>query len=147
VRAPSSTPRPRSPDGRDLLALADVVVLNETELAHYARASSDALIEASLKTYADCAHMLGASTVIVTLGARGALVVDDREFVHHAAPAVEVVDTTPGAGDCFCGTLAATLARGATLQAATMDAIRAASLAVTRQGAAPAMPYRHELRE
>jgi ribokinase len=137
---------PALTDGRDLIALADLVVLNETELAHYACASSDALVEASLKTYADSARMLGASTVIVTLGARGALVVDDREFVHHAAPTVEVIDTT-GAGDCFCGTLAATLARGATLQAATVDAIRAASLAVTRQGAAPAMPYRHELRE
>ena len=133
---------------RALLALADVVVLNETELARYAgeyvERSADAATDVPLDVFAARARTLAASTVVVTLGSRGALVVTATDCVHHAAPTVEVIDTT-GAGDCFCGTLAAALARGDSLHAATACAVRAASLAVTRLGAAPAMPYRTEL--
>ena len=64
--------------------------------------------------------------------------------MRHAAPTVAVVDTT-GAGDCFCGVLAASLAQGHDLAAAVPRAVTAASLAVTRIGAAPSMPHAAEL--
>lgn len=121
---------PAVPGTADLLALADIVVLNETELAHYSADGGAAL--ASVRT------------LIVTLGGQGARVVTAAGTTHHPAPAVRVVDTT-GAGDCFCGVLAAMLARGLDLDAAVSHAVAAASLAVTRVGAAPSMPRAAEL--
>lgn len=136
---------PAVPDARHLLALADIVILNETELAQYAALHAGSKCDDdSIDAHAKRARMLALHTVIVTLGARGALVVTHDRVVHHPAPQVTVVDTT-GAGDCFCGALAAAMARGASLHDATTFAVRAASLAVTRVGAAPAMPKREEL--
>ena len=57
---------------------------------------------------------------------------------------VSVVDTT-GAGDCFCGVLAARLAEGATLDDAAAMANAAAALAVGKAGAAVSAPTRAEL--
>ena len=134
---------PALPDTRDLLALADIVVLNETELAHYAGAPSPAVGDA----YAALARRLldrADQTIIVTLGAQGALCVTADEESHLAAPRVEVRDTT-GAGDCFCGVLAAMSAQGYALAQALPQAVKAASLAVTRVGAAPSMPRAAEL--
>jgi ribokinase len=82
--------------------------------------------------------------VIVTLGAEGVWLVTGEDAVHLPAPAVTVVDTT-GAGDCFCGVLAAGLAEGLDLEVAIARAVAAASLAVTRIGAAPSMPRTEEL--
>jgi ribokinase len=72
--------------------------------------------------------------VVVTLGAEGALVADPAGSLVVPAPAVRAVDST-GAGDSFNGVLAAGLARGAELRAATAAAVRAAALSVTRPGA------------
>ena len=83
------------------------------------------------------ARVLQAATgapVIVTLGARGALLVDGDAVTQVDAPAVEVVDTT-GAGDCLCGTLAARLAAGDPLGQALETAVAAASLSTTTPGA------------
>ncbi|MFM7626864.1 MAG: ribokinase [Gammaproteobacteria bacterium] len=140
---------PALPDTRDLLALADIVVLNETELAHYAVAPSDDAggEPRSLEAYAALARRLldrPDQTIIVTLGEQGALCVTADGVIHHPAPQVKVVDTT-GAGDCFCGVLAAMLARGLDLATAVPRAVAAASLAVTRIGAAPSMPRAAEL--
>ena len=82
--------------------------------------------------------------VIVTLGAEGAWLVTGEDAVHFPAPVVTVVDTT-GAGDCFCGVLAAALAQGLDLEVAIARAVAAASRAVTRPGAAPSMPRALEL--
>jgi len=143
---------PALPDTRDLLALADIVVLNETELAQYAVASSGASGDAggeprSLEAYAALARRLldrPDQTIIVTLGEQGALCVTADGVIPHPAPQVKVVDTT-GAGDCFCGVLAALLAKGHALAQALPYAVRAASLAVTRVGAAPSMPHAAEI--
>jgi ribokinase len=83
------------------------------------------------------ARVLQAATgapVIVTLGARGALLLDGDAVTQVAAPAVEAVDTT-GAGDCLCGTLAARLAAGDPLGAALEVAVEAASLSTLTPGA------------
>lgn len=82
--------------------------------------------------------------VIATLGAAGALVVDEGTVETIAAPLVEAVDTT-GAGDTFAGALAAELARGASLLEAAWFAVRAASLSVTVAGARGGMPSRAEV--
>lgn len=135
---------PALPGGRDLFALSDVLVMNETELAFYAGSmpepSQPAIVEAARSLLAKPQQ-----TIIVTLGAAGALAVGAQ---HHAmAPgrkATEVRDTT-GAGDCFCGTLCAALAQGELLAAAMTRANAAASLQVSRHGAAEAMPNAEEI--
>jgi len=78
--------------------------------------------------------------VAVTLGAAGAEAVTAEGGWHiPAMPPGRVADTT-GAGDCWCGVLAAALSRGAPLEAAMRRAAAAAAIAVSRPGAAEAMP-------
>jgi ribokinase len=72
--------------------------------------------------------------VVVTLGAGGALVVQEGAATHVPAMEVDAVDAT-GAGDAFCGGLADGLARGQTLVDATRWAVRVAGLSTTRWGA------------
>lgn len=78
--------------------------------------------------------------VVITLGGVGALVAErGSEPATVTAPTVTVVDTT-GAGDTFCGVLAAALADGASLGDAARLAAAAGALAVTRPGAQAAVP-------
>ncbi len=130
---------PAIEEGRRLFALTDILVLNETELASYA--ATDA-IPARLDDITAAARRLLARagrTIIVTLGAAGAVAVDaDGLLVAQGRPA-RVVDTT-GAGDCFCGVLAARLAASETLEAALLWANAAAARSTERLGATPSMP-------
>jgi ribokinase len=86
----------------------------------------------------------GPGAVVVTLGADGAVIVDDSGTTAVAAPVVDVVDTT-GAGDALCGALAAELSAGSDLESAVRTAVRAGALATTRRGAIAAMPGRAEV--
>ena len=126
-------PAPATPAARDQLALADVVVVNETELE---------ILTGSIAAMRD----LGVANVIVTLGARGVRADLAGVHVELAARPVHVVDTT-GAGDCFVGALAARLALGSPLSAAIETANLAASLAVGRRGASASMPRAADLDE
>ena len=78
---------------------------------------------------------------IVTLGRKGCLI----KSCDLVVPAVDVVpiDTT-GAGDTFTGVLSVLLAEGLPLTDAVKTATKAASITVTRRGAAGAIPYRAE---
>jgi ribokinase len=86
----------------------------------------------------------GVASVIITLGAAGALVCDDEGQALIPAPEVTAVDTT-AAGDVFNGALAVALAEGSTLRNATAFAVKAAALSVTRMGAQASAPYRNEV--
>ncbi|WP_426958763.1 PfkB family carbohydrate kinase [Muricoccus radiodurans] len=78
--------------------------------------------------------------VAVTRGEEGAeAATAEGRWTVPALPAAAVVDTT-GAGDCWCGVLAAALSRGAALPEAMRRAAAAASIAVSRPGAASGMP-------
>ena len=72
--------------------------------------------------------------VIVTLGSKGAVVVDGERIDRFDAPSVRAVDTT-GAGDVFNGVLAASLAAGIELSAAVPRAVAAAASSVEQRGA------------
>ncbi len=86
----------------------------------------------------------GCRNVVITLGGKGALLVNADGARHFNAPKVKPVDTV-GAGDCFNGWLAVGLAEGLPFDQAIPRAIRAASLSVTRPGAQESMPYRKEV--
>jgi ribokinase len=85
----------------------------------------------------------GVETVIITLGSRGAYVAakEIRELVPGFS--VKVVDTT-GAGDVFCGALAAVLGEKS-LRDAVIYANAAAAMSVSKLGAQPSIPRRREI--
>lgn len=121
-----------------LLADVDVLVPNEGELAVISRESGD--IEHMARSLAS------GRDVVVTLGSSGAFAAT-RDGDGHLAPSpgVDAVDTV-GAGDCFCGALGVSLARGDTIATAIRFATHAAAISVTRPGAQAAMPYLDEVR-
>ncbi|MCZ2827710.1 ribokinase [Modestobacter sp. VKM Ac-2986] len=129
-------PAPPQPLPAELLARVDVLVPNEHELVRLAGAEPGARTPADV---ADLARGL-APSVVVTLGARGALVVTgDGLPLLQAPPPVTPVDTT-GAGDCFCGALSSALDRGLPLPDAVRYAVTAAALSTTGPGARGALP-------
>ena len=97
----------------------------------------------------DAARALAARTgaaVLVTLGARGVMVLDGGAAELLPAPRAEAVDTT-GAGDTFNGALATALAEGRALRDAAAFAVAAAALSIRAAGAREGMPRRDEVRE
>jgi ribokinase len=130
-------PAPAGPLPDELLRLVDVLTPNETE-THSLTGLSVAGDESAARAAA-ALRARGVGAVVLTLGARGALLASDQRTVHVPGYVVQVVDTT-AAGDAFCGALAAQLARGRPLDAAVGYANAAGALATTVLGAEPAMP-------
>lgn len=130
-----------------VLRLANPLVVNE----HEARGALALLgQEASIgDEHAEVARALVASgvrSVVVTLGANGALVATrpdgaEGEIDVSAVPSprVRAVDTT-GAGDAFVGAMAYRLAAGDTLDQAAHLAVRVGAYAVTGHGAQASYP-------
>lgn len=81
--------------------------------------------------------------IIVTMGSRGVKYFDGSEMKIVPSYNVEVVDTT-GAGDTFCGGLAAALVRGDNLEDAIKFANKAAAISITKLGAQSGMPTLEE---
>jgi ribokinase len=136
--APATGPLPTA-----WLPLIDYLIPNELEAATLTGLPVGTPDEAA--TAAAALRAQGARSVIVTLGAQGALAaLGDAEPVKFAAPVVKAVDTT-AAGDTFIGALAAQLAQREPVDAAIRFAQRAAAISVTRAGAQPSIPLRSEL--
>jgi ribokinase len=131
---------PAGPFPPALLALTDVLVVNEFEAAALAE-DPTAAAAADWPALARKLLGLGPRAVIITLGDQGAYLNDGAGEASLAAHAVTSVDPT-GAGDAFCGAVAAELARGASLAEAVRLANAAGALAVTVTGAEPALPCR-----
>jgi ribokinase len=123
-------PAPARPLPDELLDLEPILTPNEAE----ARTLTG---EPDAEAAARALEQRTGAPVVVTLGARGALV--GGEVI--APPSVRVVDTT-GAGDTFSGALAAELARGAEIGAAARFATAAAALSTQAAGAREGMPDR-----
>jgi len=86
----------------------------------------------------------GVGTVVVTLGALGALACAADGEMRVPAFEVDVIDTT-AAGDAFNAGLAVALAEKRPLEAALRFAAATGALACTRRGAQPALPQRTEV--
>ncbi len=130
-------PAPARQLDEELLALHPILLPNVGEAALL---SGEGKPERAAQRLAE----LTGEAVLVTLGARGALLCRAGELTAMPAPPVEAVDTT-GAGDTLAGALAAELAAGAALEPAARFALAAASLSVTRAGARGGMPRRAEV--
>lgn len=129
---------PFDPRDAEIAPLADFLVANEHEFADLTgiELTDDALSRAM----SDMAVRNG-QTIIVTLGAKGAqAALPSGKTVFVAAPKITPVDAV-GAGDTFCGYLAAGINEGLHIGDAMERAVRAASLACMKRGAQPAIPH------
>ncbi len=130
---------PFLPDTARLAPLADIVVANETEFSLLTGQPIDQL-DAAMQ---DWVNRTG-RTIVVTLGAEGARARRPDGPIAVAAHKVKPVDTV-GAGDTFCGYLAAGLDQGYSLEVALRRAAVAGSLACLKAGAQPAIPSRADV--
>lgn len=135
-------PAPAHPLSGELLTLVDLLTPNEVEaqsLTGVAVKDFDSAAEAGRKLVAE-----GCNTIILTLGEKGSLLI--QEGCIHPFPAfpVQAVDST-AAGDAFNGALAAALAEGKTLDEAIIFANAAGALATTKRGAQDSLPTRSEI--
>lgn len=126
-------PSPFTEISERLLTLTDILIVNEGEL------SAIAGFDSSPEENAQRVFSKGLIAVIVTMGANGVLVVDNSGSYKIQPRKMTVVDTT-GAGDCFAGSLAASLSRGLALREAVELANQAAALSVTKEGASTSSP-------
>jgi len=87
----------------------------------------------------------GVQNVVLTLGSRGALVVNEMMCERVSALDAGAVVETTGAGDAFCGGFATALAEGKGVVEAARFGCAVAGISVTRHGTAPSMPFRREV--
>jgi ribokinase len=129
---------PAALEASPLFALADILVVNEIELARYAGLGEPPESPAEIDRAARGLISRDDQRVVVTLGAAGARVVGPEASIAIAGRRAAVVDTT-GAGDCFCGVMAAALSEGVALEDAVAIANAAAAISTEHAGAsAPA---------
>lgn len=138
------TPAPVRTPSRRILSIVDVLVPNEHEAlelcAQLGEEAADPL---------DAAGILAryVKSVVVTLGDKGAVWIEQNIRHHVPAVAVDAVDTT-AAGDTFVGVLAAVgLADGRPTAAGLQLASAAAALACQRRGASSSMPTLQEIND
>jgi ribokinase len=86
----------------------------------------------------------GVETVIITLGAEGALLLNPDSVIHIPGYKVKPIDTT-AAGDVFNGALTVAISEKKSLEEAIDFACKAAAISVTRLGAQASAPFAHEI--
>jgi ribokinase len=138
------TPAPAADLSDELLSLCDICVPNETEIELLTGKMIGTFDDAELAAKDLLARGVGA--VVVTLGSRGALIVDNDTAQHIPAINVEAVDPT-GAGDAFTAALAVFIANGLSIREAARKATAVAALTITRIGTQAIFPFRAEVEE
>ena len=119
---------PARPVAPEVLARADLVVVNRYELELLGEGAGERL-------------------VALTLGSDGAVLLErGREIARAHPPPVEAVDGT-AAGDAFCAALVVGLLEGRAYESALLRACAAGALTASRQGAQPSLPTAAELDE
>jgi ribokinase len=123
--------------------LVDLLVVNEIE-------ASD-LLDAKVTpaSAADATKRLATDVTrgcVLTMGSLGIVAHVDGEPHRLDGHSVKAIDTT-GAGDAFCGAMAAALATDHSVRTALAWGNAAGALAATRPGAQPSMPARQEIEQ
>ncbi|MFF9091723.1 ribokinase [Streptomyces sp. NPDC014802] len=134
-------PSPPRPLPRDVLDACDPLIVNEHEAKVIL---GDAAAGDTPEDWARILLAKGPRSVVITLGAEGALVASARGMDRVPSVKVDAVDTT-GAGDAFTAALAWRLGEGASLAEAAAYAARVGAAAVTRRGAQESYPTADEV--
>ena len=135
-------PAPSEPLPEELLENVDIIIPNKTE--------AEVITGIAIDTPQDelrairSLHSKGISTVIFTLGSKGALLCQNGDCEEVPSFKVKAVDTT-AAGDTFCGALCVGLSEGKEVRPAMIFANQAAAISVTRKGAQQSVPTRAEV--
>ncbi|MGV2106376.1 ribokinase [Agrobacterium vitis] len=135
---------PLTDEAARLGRMADIVIANETEFERLAGETNMGAAEreaALVRLHGETGQIL-----IVTLGAEGVIAIRDGKIERASGLTIEPVDTV-GAGDTFCGYLAAGLDAGFAFEEALQRAAVAGSLACLKAGAQPAIPLAEAVTE
>ena len=135
-------PAPAATIPGELFGLSDIIAPNETEAQLLTGMAVDTLenVEDAARTLLAC----GPDAVIITLGQRGALLLDAEGVGHVPTTEVNAVDTT-GAGDAFIGSLAYLLGVGLPLLQAVGQANTIATMSVMKVGTQVSFPTREQV--
>ncbi len=126
----------------ELLSLVDIITPNETEAERLTGVQVNNNDDAARA--AKVLHEKGIDTVIITLGSKGVWLSQKGEGKQIVGFRVKAIDTI-AAGDTFNGALVTSLLEGKSMESAVRFAHAAAAIAVTRPGAQPSVPWRHEI--
>ena len=127
----------------EIIKKIHILVVNETEAEII---SGEKIREIGEQAVVDKLLALGAKSVVLTLGGKGSIMKNESEY--HVIPAFKVksIDST-GAGDTFCGALAAGLNKGRSWKDSLIFASAASAICVTRMGAQPSIPTETEVHD
>lgn len=125
-----------------LIALTDFIIPNENELSLLTNSPVNDINSA--ESAARILLARGVKNVIVTLGEKGALIVNKDIVKHVASFKVEVVDTT-AAGDAFIGGFANAILEQKPLEEAVRHGCACGALATTKFGAQPSLPTKEDV--
>lgn len=149
----NTAPAPEGYSIEDWYPYIDILIPNETELQKISGGGSNGDEESMAKSVID----KGVGKVLVTLGARGAMIVEkkssgDVEVTMVDAPSDlpckdDPVEDTIGAGDAFCGALSTYLSAGLSLAESANKACGVASMSVRKRGAQSSYPTSKDLPE
>ena len=130
----------------ELLKLADVLVLNETEISFLSKNKID---PTNLNTVVDAAkanQFQKSQAIVITLGGNGVFMLDKEKELFFPAFSVKAIDTT-AAGDCFIGAFATGILNGLKEDDLLRWSNAASAISVQRFGATQSLPIREELVE
>lgn len=136
----NTAPACRSRPSRETMEAVDYLICNRVELRTLIGIGDDN------ETLAIKLLEWGVQNVIVTLGEEGALLVNEEGVWYQAAFPISPVDTV-GAGDCFCGVFACSLAFETPAKKALRSASAAAALSIAARGAQTSMPTAEQIEE
>ena len=134
-------PAPFTPSILDYpLDQLDYLFVNEIEAAYIAQALDSPMDVVAGTLEKQFPHV----TIVITMGKEGAFLLQGGEKIFQPSYPTETVDTT-GAGDTFIGYFLGVVCNYSSCKTAMRYAAAAASLAVSRRGAAPSIPYLNEV--
>jgi len=126
----------------DIFNKVDFIKPNETELSMLTGMPTNTIEE--IEQAARKLNEKGLKNVIVTLGKKGSMLINQEGAYLFEAPTVKIVDTT-AAGDSFLATFAINLANGLEIEECIKRANKVASFVVTRKGAQSSIPTKEEV--
>ena len=136
-------PAPAATLPENLFPLIDFITPNDNELESLT--GIQIKDELSIEKAAKILLCKGTKNVIVTLGNKGCMLINDSVTKQFNVSKVKVVDST-AAGDAFNGAFASSLAEGHSIDESIEFANKVASFSVTRMGAQSSMPYLNEIK-